>query len=150
MGICCTIIFWAAIIIWFLQTFDIKLNLVKDSAESLLAILGNLLVPVFEPLGIDDWRISTAFITGFMAKESVVSTLTVLLGGDTEKLPLVFTNLTAFVFLVFSLLYTPCVATVATVRRELGRRYAVLVILLQCSIAWIAAFVVYQLGTLLL
>jgi len=145
-----TIIFWAAIIIWFLQTFDIKLNLVKDSAESLLAILGNLLVPVFEPLGIDDWRISTAFITGFMAKESVVSTLTVLLGGDTEKLPLVFTNLTAFVFLVFSLLYTPCVATVATVRRELGRRYAVLVILLQCSIAWIAAFVVYQLGTLLL
>ena len=143
-----TIIFWAAIVIWFLQTFDIRLNLVSDSAESLLAILGNLLVPLFEPLGIDDWRISTAFITGFMAKESVVSTLTVLLGGDTGKLPLLFTNLTAFVFLVFSLLYTPCVATIATVRRELGKRYACLVILLQCSIAWIVAYIVYQLGTL--
>ena len=143
-----TIIFWAAIIIWFMQSFDLKLNLVNDSAESLLAILGNLLVPLFEPLGIDDWRISTAFITGFMAKESVVSTLTVLLGGDTDKLPLVFNNLTAFVFLVFSLLYTPCVATIATVRRELGKRYAFLVILLQCSIAWIVAFLVYQLGTL--
>ena len=143
-----TIIFWATIIIWFLQTFDLKLNLVTNSADSLLSIRGNTLVPIFEPLGINDWRISTAFITGFMAKESVVSTLTVLLGGDIDKLPMVFTNLTAFVFLVFSLLYTPCVATIATVRRELGKRYACLVILLQCSIAWLVAFIVYRLGDL--
>ena len=144
-----TIIFWATIIIWFLQTFDTKLNLVTDSADSLLSMLGNMLVPVFKPLGITDWRISTAFITGFIAKESVVSTLTVLLGGDTAKLPLVFSHLTAFVFLVFTLLYTPCVATIATVRRELGKRYAFLVILLQCSVAWVVAFIVYQLGLLI-
>ena len=144
-----TIIFWATIIIWFLQTFDTKLNLVTDSADSLLSMLGNMLVPVFKPLGITDWRISTAFITGFIAKESVVSTLTVLLGGDTNKLPLVFSHLTAFVFLVFTLLYTPCVATIATVRRELGKRYAFLVILLQCSVAWVVAFIVYQLGLLI-
>ena len=144
-----TIIFWATILVWFLQTFDSRLNLVTDASQSLLAMLGNLLVPVFKPLGITDWRISTAFITGFMAKESVVSTLTVLLGGDTDKLPLVFTKLTAFVFLVFSLLYTPCVATIATVRRELGRLYALLVILVQCSIAWLVAYLVYIAGGLL-
>ncbi len=144
-----TIIFWATILVWFLQTFDSRLNLVTDASQSLLAMLGNLLVPVFKPLGITDWRISTAFITGFMAKESVVSTLTVLLGGDTDKLPLVFTKLTAFVFLVFSLLYTPCVATIATVRRELGRLYALLVILVQCSIAWLVAYLVYVAGSLL-
>ena len=143
-----TIIFWATIVIWFLQTFDSRLNLVTNSADSLLAGLGNLLVPLFEPLGISDWRISTAFITGFMAKESVVSTLSVLLGGDTSKLPDLFTPLTAFVFLVFSLLYTPCVAAIATVKRELGRRYAVIVILLQCSIAWVVALIVYTLGNL--
>ncbi|MCD7779607.1 MAG: ferrous iron transport protein B [Candidatus Gastranaerophilales bacterium] len=143
-----TIIFTAAIIIWFLQSFDSRLNLVSNSADSLLAALGNLVVPIFKPLGISDWRISTAFITGFMAKESVVSTLTVLLGGDTDKLPLLFTKLTAFVFLVFSLLYTPCVAAIATVRRELGKRYAVLVVLLQCSIAWFIAFFVYTIGSM--
>lgn len=143
-----TIIFWAAIIIWFLQTFDARMNLVTDSSESLLAALGSFVVPVFKPLGITDWRISTAFITGFMAKESVVSTLTVLLGGDIDKLPMIFSKLTAFVFLVFSLLYTPCVAAVATVRRELGRAYAVMVVLLQCSIAWVAAFIVYSIGSL--
>lgn len=143
-----TIIFWATIIIWFLQTFDSRLNLVTDSSKSLLAALGSFVVPVFEPLGITDWRISTAFITGFMAKESVVSTLTVLLGGDIDKLPMIFSKLTAFVFLVFSLLYTPCVAAVATVRRELGRAYAVMVVLLQCSIAWVAAFIVYSIGSL--
>ena len=108
-----------------------------------------MLVPVFKPLGISDWRVSTAFITGFMAKESVVSTLSVLLGGDTSKLPDLFTPLTAFVFLVFSLLYTPCVAAIATVKRELGRRYAVLVILLQCSIAWLVSLIVYSIGSLL-
>ena len=143
-----TIIFWAAIVIWFLQTFDTKLNLVTDSSQSLLAVLGNFIVPIFKPLGISDWRISTAFITGFMAKESVVSTLTVLLGGDVTKLPVLFSKLTAFVFLIFCLLYTPCVAAVATVRRELGKRYAFLVILIQCSIAWITAFAVYHIGRL--
>lgn len=145
-----TIIFWATIIIWFLQTFDAKLNLVTDSAQSLLAILGNSIVPLFKPLGISDWRISTAFITGFMAKESVVSTLTVLLGGDVTKLPVLFSKLTAFVFLIFCLLYTPCVAAVATVRRELGKRYAALVIFVQCAIAWLVSFTVYNIGSLII
>ena len=144
-----TIIFAATIIIWFLQSFDSRLNLVADSSDSLLAMLGNLLVPVFKPLGINDWRVSTAFITGFMAKESVVSTLTVLLGGDVNKLPVLFTKLSAFVFLVFSLLYTPCVAAIATVQRELGRAYAFFVVLLQCSIAWVVAFIVYMACSLL-
>lgn len=145
-----TIIFWATIIIWFLQTFDSRLNLVVNSSDSMLAVLGNFITPIFKPLGIADWRISTAFITGFMAKESVVSTLTILLGGDVEALPLVFTKLTAFVFLVFSLLYTPCVAAIATVRRELGKRYALLVVLFQCSVAWFVAFLVYRLGVMFL
>ena len=141
-----TIIFWATIAIWFLQNFDYQLNLVQDTSDSLLAGLGSLLVPIFKPLGITDWRISTAFISGFMAKESVVSTLTVLIGGEASMLPMYFTKLTAFVFLVFSLLYTPCVAAIATVKRELGRLYAVGVVLLQCSIAWLVSFIVYQVG----
>jgi len=145
-----TIIFWATIIIWFLQTFDSRLNLVVNSSDSMLAVLGNFITPIFKPLGIADWRISTAFITGFMAKESVVSTLTILLGGDVNALPLVFTKLTAFVFLVFSLLYTPCVAAIATVRRELGKRYALLVVLFQCSVAWFVAYLVYRLGVMFL
>ena len=144
-----TIIFWATIAIWFLETFDTRLNLVANSADSLLALLGNFLVPVFKPLGIVDWRVSTAFITGFMAKESVVSTLSVLLDGETDKLPLLFTPLSAFVFLVFSLLYTPCVAAIATVKRELGKRYALLVVLTQCSIAWFVAYIVYSIGSLI-
>lgn len=143
-----TVIFAAAIIIWFLQTFDAKLNLVSDSSQSLLAMFGNILVPVFKPLGISDWRISTAFLTGFMAKESVVSTLTVLIGGNTANLPDLFSKLTAFVFLVFSLLYTPCIAAVATVRKELGTAYAILVVFLQCSIAWVVSFIVYNIGIL--
>lgn len=141
-----TIIFFATIAIWFLQTFDSRLNLVTDSANSLLAILGNTISPLFKPLGISDWKISTAFITGFIAKESVISTLSVLLGGDISKIPLLFTKLSAFVFLVFCLLYTPCVATIATVKRELGKTYAILVILTQCSIAWFVAFGVNLLG----
>lgn len=139
-----TIIFWATIAVWFLQNFDTRLNLVQNTADSLLAIFGNFLVPLFKPLGISDWRITTAFITGFMAKESVVSTLTVLIGGDTDKLPMLFSKVTAFVFLIFSLLYTPCIATIAMVKRELGTKYAALVILTQCSIAWFVAFIVYQ------
>ncbi len=141
-----TIIFVATIVIWFLQTFDSRLNLVTDSSQSLLALLGNSIVPIFKPLGISDWRISTAFITGFMAKESVVSTLSVLLGGEIDLLPMLFTKLSAFVFLVFCLLYTPCVAAIATVRRELGKRYAFGVVFLQCLIAWFVAFLVYHIG----
>ena len=139
-----TIIFWATIIIWFLQSFDLKLDLVSNPADSLLAVLGNALAPIFSPLGIMDWRISTAFITGFMAKESVVSTLSILAGDIVESG--LFTQITAFVLLVFCLLYTPCVAAIATVRSELGRRYAVLVVLMQCSIAWCVAFAVYHIG----
>ena len=131
-----------------MQSFDIKLNLVSHPADSLLAILGNMLVPLFKPLGIADWRIATAFITGFMAKESVVSTLSILV-GDIKDCGL-FSQLTAFVFLVFCLLYTPCVAAIATVRRELGKRYATLVVLMQCSIAWLVAFGVYYLGSALM
>lgn len=144
-----SIIFVATIIIWFLQTFDTRLNLISDSSQSLLALVGSFLVPIFKPLGISDWKISTAFITGFMAKESVVSTLTILLGGDVDKLPELFNKLTAFVFLVFCLLYTPCVAAIATVRRELGRRYAVGVVILQCTIAWFVALIVYTIGSLI-
>ena len=145
-----TIIFVSTIIIWFLQTFDYQLNLVQDTSQSLLASFGNILVPIFKPIGITDWRISTAFISGFMAKESVVSTLTVLIGGDVSLLPTYFNKLTAFVFLVFSLLYTPCVAAIATVKRELGKTSAFLVVLLQCTIAWIVSFIVYQIGNLIL
>lgn len=142
-----TIIFVATIIIWFLQTFDARLNVVNDSQDSLLAILGGAISPLFAPLGFADWRISTALITGFTAKESVVSTLTVLLGGSTAALTELFTPFTALVFLVFTLLYTPCVAAVASVRREMGtRKAAVLVVVVQCVIAWLIAFLVYLAG----
>ena len=144
-----TIIFLAAIIIWFLQTFDMRLNPVSDSSDSMLAAIGSLIAPLFRPLGFDDWRISTALITGFTAKESVVSTLTVLLGGSTAALSTLFTPYIAFVFLIFTLLYTPCVAAIATVRRELGRRWAAGVVVLQCAVAWLAAFVVHTAGILL-
>lgn len=143
-----TIIFVASLIIWFLQSFDTRLNLVQDSSSSMLAGLGSLITPIFKPLGMHDWRISTSFLTGFMAKESVVSTLTVLV-GDEAALPALFTKLTAFVFLVFCLLYTPCVAAIATVKRELGKRYAVGVVLFQCSVAWLVAFIIYRIGLLL-
>ena len=133
-----------------MKTFDARLNIAVNSSQSLLAILGNIITPIFKPLGINDWRISTSFITGFMAKESVVSTLSVLLNGSQEKLSTVFSPLSAFVFLVFSLLYTPCVAAVATVKRELGRFYAFLVVLIQCSIAWVVAFIVNITGSIIL
>ena len=143
-----TIIFVATIIIWFLQSFDTRLDPVADSADSMLAAIGSLISPVFRPLGFDDWRISTALITGFTAKESVVSTLTVLLGGTASAISAFFTPFSAFVFLVFTLLYTPCVAAIATVRRELGRRWAVGVVVLQCVIAWCVAFIVHLIGML--
>lgn len=138
-----TIIFLASIVIWFLQSFDLHLNLVADSGESILAAIGGWIAPVFAPLGFGDWRMATALITGFMAKESVVSTLTVL--GATDLL----TTFTAAVFLVFTLLYTPCVAAIAAVKRELGGKWAILVVVLQCVIAWLAAFVVRMVGILL-
>jgi ferrous iron transport protein B len=144
-----TVIFLASVIIWFLQTFDTRLNVVDDSAQSLLALLGSLIAPIFRPLGLGDWRISTALITGFTAKESVVSTLTVLLGGSTASLSSMFGTLSAFVFLVFSLLYTPCVAAIAAVKRELGGKWALIVVVSQCCVAWLISFLVYQLILLL-
>ena len=144
-----TVIFVAAVIIWFLQSFDTRLNVVADSKDSLLALIGSFISPIFRPLGIDDWRISTALITGFTAKESVVSTLTVLLGGSTEALTTIFTRFTAVVFLVFSLLYTPCVAAIAAVKREMNGKGAVIIVFLQCAIAWLVAAAVHLAGTLI-
>ena len=144
-----TIIFVATVLIWFLQTFDARLNVAATPDASLLAAIGSFIAPVFAPLGFGDWRVSTALITGFTAKESVVSTLTVLLGGDTGALATMFTPFTAVVFLVFTLLYTPCVAAVAAVKRELGgSKAAAGVVLMQCAIAWVVAFVVHLVGGL--
>lgn len=145
-----TIIFVATIIIWFMQTFDTRLNVVSDSKFSLLAIIGALISPLFIPLGFGDWRISTALITGLTAKESVVSTLTVLLGGNTSSLSTLFTPFTAFVFLIFTLLYTPCVAAIACIKRELGSKKAALgIVLMQCGIAWFVSFIIHTIGILL-
>ncbi|MDD6815627.1 MAG: ferrous iron transport protein B [Firmicutes bacterium] len=142
-----TVIFVATIIIWFLQTFDSRLNVVQDSQQSLLALGAGLISPIFAPLGFGDWRISTALITGFMAKESVVSTLTVLLGGS--DLTTLLTPLAAASLLVFCLLYTPCVAAISSIKRERGGKWAAGVVVLQCVIAWLCALVVYFLGSLL-
>lgn len=138
-----TIIFLATIIIWFLQSFDAHLNIVTDSKDSILALVGSLLAPLFVPLGFGNWKISTALITGFMAKESVVSTLTILSAVD------ILTPFTAAVFLVFTLLYTPCVAAIASVKRELGGKWAVGVAITQCVIAWLVAFLVRIVGLLI-
>ena len=145
-----TVIFVASILIWFLQTFDTRLNVVADSSQSLLALLGGIIAPIFAPLGCGDWRLSTALITGFMAKESVVSTLTVLLGGTIDGLSTLLTPVTAAVYLVFCLLYTPCVAAIASVKRELGGKWALGLCAIQCGVAWIVAFVVHLIGMLLL
>ncbi|MCM1284815.1 MAG: ferrous iron transport protein B [Acetobacter sp.] len=136
-----TIIFIASIVIWFLQTFDIRFNIVSDSKDSMLATFAGVIAPIFSPLGFGDWRISTALITGFMAKESVVSTLSVLF-GSTSALAGVITPLGAISLLVFCLLYTPCVAAVASVKRELGGKWAFSMVVMQCVIAWIASFIV--------
>ena len=143
-----TVIFLATIVIWFLQTFGTHLNLVSDSKDSILAVISGKLAPVFAPLGFDDWRISTALITGFMAKESVVSTLSVLF-GSTEALLGVITPAAAASLLVFCLLYTPCVAAIASIRRELGSKWAVGVVIGQCVVAWLAAGVVHIIAMLL-
>lgn len=140
-----TVIFIATLVIWFLQTFDIHLNVVTDSKDSILAMAASVVAPIFQPMGFGDWRISTALITGFMAKESVVSTLSVLF-GSTEALLAAITPLAAASLLVFCLLYTPCVAAVAAIKRELGGKWAAGVVIGQCVIAWIAAFVVYMIA----
>ena len=143
-----TVIFVATIVIWFLQTFDFQLNPVENSQSSILAVVAGWISPIFAPLGFDDWRITTALIGGFMAKESVVSSLSVLF-GSTEALTAALSTLTALALLVFCLLYTPCVASIATIKRELGGRWAVGVALFQCLIAWIVAFIVRLIGLVL-
>ena len=143
-----TVIFIATIAIWFLQTFDLRLNIVEDSRDSILAVAAGVAAPLFAPLGFGDWRISTSLIAGFMAKESVVSTVSVLFGG-TEKLMAVLTPLSAASLLVFCLLYTPCVAAVASIKRELGGKWAAFVVLGQCAIAWVCAFLVRIAGMLI-
>ena len=150
-----TVIFMATVIIWFLQTFDLKLNVVTDSTASILASLGRLAAPLFAPLGFGDWRMVTALVSGFTAKEAVVSTFGVILGVSTDQLRnalhLLFTPASAASFLTFCLLYTPCVAAVATIRRELGSKWKTLVVVIgQCLIAWLAALVVYQAALVLL
>lgn len=140
-----TVIFVATIVIWFLQTFDFQLNPVEDSQTSILAVVAGWISPVFAPLGFDDWRVTTALIGGFMAKESVVSSLSVLF-GSTEALTAVMSGLTALTLLVFCLLYTPCVASIATIKRELGSQWALGVAVFQCVIAWIVALIVRLIG----
>lgn len=147
-----TIIFIATLVIWFLQSFDWSFDMVKDSSKSILASIGTFIAPIFVPLGFGDWRASTALLTGLSAKEAVISTLSVLLnsGGEPAVLQALFTPLTAFAFLTFTLLYMPCVAALAATRRELSsRRGAALAMLYQTAVAWIAAFLVYQGGRLL-
>ena len=149
-----TVIFLATIIIWFLQSFDTRLNVVDDSADSLLAMVGKFIAPIFTPLGFGDWRAVTALISGFTAKEAVVSTLSVLMNTGTAELgtvlPSIFTGLSAVSFLVFTLLYTPCVAAVATIKKELGSRVKTVgVVFMQCAVAYLAAFIVYSIGSLI-
>lgn len=143
-----TVIFIATIVIWFLQNFDMGLNMVSDSQNSILALVAGVLAPIFLPVGFGDWRIVTALISGFMAKESVVSSLTVLFGSS-AALQGTLTVAGAAALLVFCLLYTPCVAAIASVKRELGGKWAVAMVLGQCLIAWVVAFVVYQIAGLL-
>ena len=142
-----SVIFIATIVIWFLQTFNFRLDMVTDSSESMLAAVAGIIAPIFAPLGFGDWRISTALISGFMAKESVVSTLGVLFG--TSSISTVLTPLSAASLLAFCLLYTPCVAAITSVKRELGTMWAIWVVIFQCVVAWIVAFIVHTIGMLL-
>lgn len=142
-----TVIFIASIVVWFLQTFDFGLNVVSGSNTSILAIIAGFVAPIFAPLGFGDWRISTALIAGFMAKESVVSTLNVLVGG--AGIGSILTPLSAASFLVFCLLYTPCIAAISVIKRELGAKWAVGIVCLQCAIAWLCSFIIFSVGSLL-
>lgn len=149
-----TVIFVATIIIWFLQSFDTRINPVEDSADSMLAAIGRFIAPIFKPLGFADWRVATALISGFTAKEAVVSTMSVLLNTSVSTLggalSAMFTPLTAASFLAFTLLYTPCVAAVATIKREMNSTFATIgIVILQCVVAWLVAFGVYQIGSLI-
>ena len=149
-----TVIFLVTVIIWFLQNFDMRLNVVSDSADSILAGIGRVIAPIFAPLGFGDWRMVTALVSGFSAKEAVVGTFGVVLGVGTNQLPValhqLFTTLSAASFLAFTLLYTPCVAAVATIRRELDSTWKTVgVVLMQCVVAWVVALLVYQVGLLL-
>ncbi len=140
-----TIIFLATIIIWVLQSFDTHLNLVTDSKDSILAVIAGWLVPIFKPIGLGSWQIVTSLITGFIAKESVVSSLEVLFTGNVTQ---ALSNASAAALLIFSLLYTPCIAAVASIKRELGRKWALGIVIWQCVIAWIAAFITYFIAIL--
>jgi ferrous iron transport protein B len=148
-----TIIFVATVAVWFLGSFDVGMNFVTDSSKSLLAAVGRFIAPIFKPLGFGDWKAATALIAGFSAKEAMVSTLGVLSGvgiaGLSERLPAMFSTLSAMSYLVFTLLYTPCVAATATIRRELGSGLKTLgVVFGQCVVAWIMSFLVYSAGLL--
>ena len=149
-----TVIFLGSMIIWFLQSFDLHFNLVVDSADSILAMVGQSISFIFKPLGFGDWRATTALISGFTAKEAVVSTLAVLLQTTDEALAIslsnLFTPLSAYAFLLFTLLYSPCVAAIAAAKQEMGTKNAVLMVIMQCSIAWLVAFVFYQVGSFIL
>lgn len=142
-----SIILLATICVWFLQSFDTKLNFTDDSSTSILAMISNLIVPVLKPIGMGDWRIATSLFSGFIAKESVVSTLNILFG---QNIVSVISPLTAMCILVFSLLYTPCIAAVTSIKRELGTHYAIFVVIWQCVIAWIAAFIVHTIGIMIM
>lgn len=137
-----TVIFLATIVIWFLQNFDLTFNMVDDSQDSILANVAGMLAPLFAPLGFGDWRIATALIAGFLAKESVVSSLTVLFGSS-DVLLATFQSAAAASLLVFCLLYTPCVAAVASIKRELSGKWAMVVVVGQCVIAWLVSWIVY-------
>ncbi|MEG1754438.1 MAG: ferrous iron transport protein B, partial [Christensenella sp.] len=144
-----TIIFLASIVIWFLQSFDFQFNFVTDNSTSMLASIGMLIAPVFAPLGFGSWQASTALITGLTAKETVISTLSVLTGGG-GALGTLFTPLAAYSFMAFVLLYMPCIAAVATTKRELGAKNAIFTIIYQTAVAWVVAFIIFQVGSLFL
>ncbi len=143
-----SIIFIATILIWFMQNFDIRLNVVADSRQSILAVLAGMITPLFKPLGFGDWRLVTAILTGVMAKESVVSTISILFGSTIEMVS-VISAAGAMSFLVFCLLYTPCVAAIASVKKELGGKWAAYVVVIQCVVAWIAALITYIIAGIL-
>ena len=140
-----TVIFIGTLLVWFLQTFNFRLNMVTDTADSMLAAAAGLIAPIFSPNGFGDWRISTALISGILAKESVVSTLSVLF-GSTAALHSLLTPLSAFSLLVFCLLYTPCLAAIAAVRRELGGRWAIGMVAFQCTVAWLVSLLIFHAG----
>ncbi len=142
-----SVILIATVVVWFLQSFDFHFNLVEDAKNSILAMISGILVPIFKPVGLGDWRICTSLISGFMAKESVVSVLEVLFNND-GGVNAALSTLSAVCLLVFSLLYTPCVAAVASIKREMGGKWAVCIVLWQCFVAWLAAFLIYQIGML--